>query len=109
MDQPKVIIHSEKGLRRAKKQISVRLKIVEKLLNNAPLGSQIEVDQHVATKNDIKILQKPHAGVVRQVESAESHASANHRIDTQLIAHGKKIFLLAEGRNIARALISVQR
>jgi hypothetical protein len=39
-------------------------KIVIEVLNDAPLGSQVEIDQHVAAEDDIDTLHEEHAGII---------------------------------------------
>src|ERR1700693_1309124 len=105
MDQAKCITDAEKGLRMSQKQIPMRQKIVEEVLNNAPLGNKIEVDQHVAAEDDVDIVHQGHAGIVGQIEPAEGHVGAHHWIYPEPIAGWKKIFLLVNGRNIACAVV----
>src|ERR1035438_9839818 len=105
MDQAKSLTDAEEGLRVSQKQISVRQKTVEEVLNDAPLGSKIEVDQHVATEDDIDIVHQAHAEIVGQIEPAEGYVGADHWIHAELIAEWKKIFPLVNGRNIACAVL----
>lgn len=91
----------------AQKQISMGQKIVEEMLNHAPLGSQIEVDQHVATEDDVHTLHECHASVVRQIEPAEADVGTSRGMHLELIALPKKVLAAVCWGQIARAVVAV--
>jgi hypothetical protein len=64
VDQTKIIIHSVQGFRVTQEKVSMRQQIIKEVLNDATLGSQIEVDKHVAAKDDIYALHEGHARIV---------------------------------------------
>jgi hypothetical protein len=55
MDEAKILTHPVERLRMPQKQIPVRQKIIEEVANDALLGNQIEVDQHIAAKDDVHV------------------------------------------------------
>ena len=71
----------------------MRQKIVVEMLNHAPFRCQIEIDEHVAAKDDVQALHENHARVVRQVQAAEGNAIAHDLLDLQLFSTRAEIFL----------------
>ena len=66
----------------AQERISLRNKVSCKLLKNLLLRLTIEVDDDVATENNVGLLRKPIVGV-HKVEPAELHMIAQFGDDTQ--------------------------
>jgi hypothetical protein len=57
----------------------MRQQIVEKMLNHAPLRSQVEIDKHVAAKNYVHAFHERHAGVVGKIQAAEADVGPRDR------------------------------
>src|SRR6266571_543946 len=90
-------------------EISVREKIVVEVLNDAAFGNRIEVDQHVATEDDVKALHEGHAAIVGKIEATERDAVANRRLNLQLFPRRGEVLLAVIRRQIARAVRAIDR
>jgi hypothetical protein len=58
------------------------------VLNDAFLGRNIEIDQHVAAKDQIHALHERHLGVVAEIEAGEVDAGADLVFDLKFVAVG---------------------
>ena len=67
VDQAKVFADSIERFGMAQKKISVRQKIIVEVLNDAPLGGQIKVNEHIAAEDDVDTLHESHARVVGKI------------------------------------------
>ena len=77
------------------------------MLNHTPLGSQIEIDQHVAAEDNIEALHERHASVVGKIQAAEGYSAANRWLDLQLLLGGSEVFLAVIRSQIAGAITAV--
>src|SRR6266851_5074606 len=85
----------------------MRQQIVEEVLNDAALGSEIEIDQHVAAKDDIHALHECHARIVGEIEPGEADVGASQRIYLELVALRNKVSLPVSRREVAHTVVAV--
>src|SRR5262249_15621058 len=90
-----------------KEEISMRQKIVVEVLDHLFLGGQIEIDQDIAAEDDVHSLHESHAGIVRQIQPAETNAGANGLLNLQLISGCGKVLLTKMHWQIPRAVVAV--
>jgi hypothetical protein len=76
MNQVKVVADTVKRLGVAQEQISMRQKIAVEILDDAAFRSQIEVNQHIATENNVQAPHKRRLGTVRQIDPAKVREAA---------------------------------
>src|ERR1700689_2699010 len=107
MDQLEVVRHSVERFGMAEEEISVRQQVVVEVLNHPPLGNQIEINEHVATKDDVEAFHQGHTGVFGKIQTAEVDIAANRRLDLQLLPGGDEIFLSEIRSQVASAISTV--
>lgn len=77
----------------AKKEVSVRTKIVVEMPNDHSFRIGVKVNQNIAAENDVHALHEHHARVVLKVQTAELHLGLHQRIYLQPFAGGQEILL----------------
>jgi hypothetical protein len=107
MDQAELLAHTVKRFRAAQKKISVRQQVIEKMLNDPPLGVQIEVDQYVSTENRVHAFHERHSCIIREIQPAEADVRTSRSIHPELITLRKKILAPVGGSEISRTVAAV--
>src|SRR6266702_425762 len=68
MNRLEVIVDPVQRFRLAHKKISVRLQVVEKMLDHLRFGCGVEVDQHVGAEDEIEAFHENHLAVIIEVK-----------------------------------------
>ena len=109
MNQAEFIAHPVERFGVAQEQISVGQKIVVEVLDHAPLGGQVEIDQNVAAEDNVETLHEGHAGVVGEIQAAEGDVRADRGLDLELFSGGSEIFLAVKRSQMASAVAAIDR
>jgi len=107
MNQAELIIDAIERLSLPEKEVSVREKVFIEVLDHAPLGSDIEINENVAAEDQVHARHEGHASVVGEIEASEAHTLSRRQLQLQLVAHRDKVFLLVEWRDVASAVSAV--
>src|ERR1700733_1825246 len=103
MDEAKLIGDLIQRFGMAEEEIAGRLEAGKKVLNDATLGGDVEIDQDVAAEDEVHAFHEEHFAVVVEIETGEGDAAANFVVDAKLVVFGwGESFSLCSRRNIAR-------
>ncbi len=86
VDQPEGLVNLKQRLRMSQEEIASGKQVGIKMLDDAPLRGQIEVDQNIATKDDIDPFQENHLAVITEVDPVKTNMRFEQIIDDKLVA-----------------------
>jgi len=109
VNQSELIIDAIERFRLAKKEVSMGKKAPIEVRNDPAFGHAVEIDQNVATEDEIHALHKCHVSVVRKIESPKSHTLAHRRVYLQFVAGWYEMLLLIMQRNVTSAVSPISR
>src|SRR5580693_1492717 len=108
MDEAKLIGDLIQRFGMAEKEITGRLKAGEKVLDDAALGGDVEIDEDIAAEDEIHALHEEHLAVVVEIEAGEVDAAAHFVVDAEFFVFGgREIFALVEIAGVAQGVAAV--
>src|SRR5262249_36537579 len=82
-------------------------KVVIEMLNHASFRQRVEIDQHVATQDEVHALHEQYDGIFQQVEPAEIDNRLQLRLHSELAPVEQEVLTTKNGLNIAGAVVVV--
>src|SRR3954451_16126281 len=90
-----------------KEQVTVLQQVRIKVLNHPLLRDSVEVNQNVATQDEVNALHEEHASILKQVEPGEGHCGLDLGFNAQFVSADQKIFAAKKRFDIPRAVVAI--
>src|SRR5882762_6974593 len=107
VNQVEVVVDAKQGFGVPEKEISMGQEIVIEVLDDPALGSGIEVDQDVATEDNVDPLHESHAAVVQKVQPLDRHPRARLGSDRKFAVFFHEVLFANLWGNVANGIFAV--
>ena len=81
MDQLETILNAEERFGETDEEVASHDEAVEKVLDNPLLRFSVEINEHIFTKYNVKVLHEDHIHIIVQIEITETYITLQAIID----------------------------